>query len=508
MFDALILCALVQLPVQRVTDSTTDTLVRLADLNGDDDYNDAGEAVQDYSDTIGPLPLSNNVGLRSTVDGFVLVTDNSEDTVFAFRDHDGDGDFNDPDEASRWFDGRAGGNLSGVLMPAANGLVRASDGTVWVASANSGSTGVDAVLRLRDLDADGDANDAGEAVEWWSAPGNPGGDYIPQAVQIGLDGALYLLDAPSTLGFQKGVYRLRDLNADGDANDAGENLPYFIPPFGAAPFFWCLEVDSLGWFYTADTGNEVVWKFKDLDSDGDAQDPGESFPFWSVGAASNIWDLAVDSNGDVYCSDSQGTSRIIRLRDADGSNSIGANEVLVVYDETLASVVVGNGRGIDFSPSQPAGAPYCFGDAGLCPCATGGNPGKGCPNSLAPGGARLWTSGVASIAADTLSLDGRFMPASSALYFQGTLQLNNGLGTAFGDGLRCAGGSVIRLGTKVNSAAGSSRYPSAGDLPVGVRGQCVAGATRTYQVWYRNAAAFCTPSTFNLTNGVQVAWAP
>ena len=100
------------------------------------------------------------------------------------------------------------------------------------------------------------------------------------------------------------------------------------------------------------------------------------------------------------------------------------------------------------------------------------------------------------------------MPASSALYFQGTLQLNNGLGTAFGDGLRCAGGSVIRLGTKVNSAAGSSRYPSAGDLPVGVRGQCVAGATRTYQVWYRNAAAFCTPSTFNLTNGVQVAWAP
>ena len=27
-----------------------------------------------------------------------------------------------------------------------------------------------------------------------------------------------------------------------------------------------------------------------------------------------------------------------------------------------------------------------------------------------------------------------------------------------------------------------------------------------YQVWYRNAASFCTPSTFNLTNGVLVTW--
>ena len=29
-----------------------------------------------------------------------------------------------------------------------------------------------------------------------------------------------------------------------------------------------------------------------------------------------------------------------------------------------------------------------------------------------------------------------------------------------------------------------------------------------YQSWYRNAAAFCTSSTFNLTNGVTVTWTP
>jgi hypothetical protein len=41
-----------------------------------------------------------------------------------------------------------------------------------------------------------------------------------------------------------------------------------------------------------------------------------------------------------------------------------------------------------------------------------------------------------------------------------------------------------------------------------VRGLVAAPGTRTYQVWYRNAAAFCTSSTFNLSNGLQIAWGP
>src|SRR5690606_19654939 len=102
---------------------------------------------------------------------------------------------------------------------------------------------------------------------------------------------------------------------------------------------------------------------------------------------------------------------------------------------------------------------------------------------------------------------GSGMPNSSALYFQGTSVLNGGSGVAFGDGLRCAGGSVIRLGTK-NNTSGASQYPAAGDPSVSVRGLCTAGDFRVYQVWYRNAAAFCTASTFNLTNGVSLTWTP
>ncbi len=98
------------------------------------------------------------------------------------------------------------------------------------------------------------------------------------------------------------------------------------------------------------------------------------------------------------------------------------------------------------------------------------------------------------------------MPNSFALYFQGTTQVASGNGSHFGDGLRCAGGSVIRLGTKLN-AANSSSYPVGGDLPISVRGMVTGvGTVHTYQVSYRNAAAFCNPETYNLSNGLSITW--
>ncbi len=149
----------------------------------------------------------------------------------------------------------------------------------------------------------------------------------------------------------------------------------------------------------------------------------------------------------------------------------------------------------------------CAGDGSgaACPCGNTGGAGRGCGNSIDATGALLVATGAASVAGDTLVLSGSSMPNSSALYFQGSSALGGGAGTAFGDGLRCAGGAVVRLGTKTN-AAGMSQYPGAGDASVSVRGVVAAGDQRVYQVWYRNAAAFCTVSTFNVTNGVSVTW--
>ena len=41
---------------------------------------------------------------------------------------------------------------------------------------------------------------------------------------------------------------------------------------------------------------------------------------------------------------------------------------------------------------------------------------------------------------------------------------------------------------------------------LGPRRDPSGGATRSYQGWYRNAAAYCTSATFNLSNGLRIDW--
>jgi hypothetical protein len=83
--------------------------------------------------------------------------------------------------------------------------------------------------------------------------------------------------------------------------------------------------------------------------------------------------------------------------------------------------------------------------------------------------------------------------------------MSGGAGIVFGDGLRCATGAIVRLAIHANSA-GESSYPAVGDVPIALRGGVVAPGIRWYQTWYRNAAVFCTPTTFNLTNAVRIQW--
>src|SRR5690606_27479256 len=110
-------------------------------------------------------------------------------------------------------------------------------------------------------------------------------------------------------------------------------------------------------------------------------------------------------------------------------------------DGTL--VVAGVGTNVKAYRTTPAfQSAFCFGDGSgtACPCGNSGAAGRGCANSVDASGARLAASGAASLTNDTLVLSGSGMPNSSALYFQGTTQIS----APFGDGLRCAGGTVVR----------------------------------------------------------------
>jgi hypothetical protein len=154
---------------------------------------------------------------------------------------------------------------------------------------------------------------------------------------------------------------------------------------------------------------------------------------------------------------------------------------------------------------------FCAGDGAdrhvetPCPCANTGGPGRGCAWHNGPTGALLAASGTPN--PDTLALLASGMPASapSTIFLKGDVLIPEGV--VFGDGVRCAGGNLIRLGTKTN-VSGAAQYPEAGNPSISVRGGTPSGsgAIGYYQTYFRNAAVFCTSATFNVTNAVRVVW--
>jgi hypothetical protein len=160
------------------------------------------------------------------------------------------------------------------------------------------------------------------------------------------------------------------------------------------------------------------------------------------------------------------------------------------------------------------GQHLCFGDGtgSACPCMNTGSPGHGCQNSAMTGGARMDSSGEASLAHDTLvlTISGE-IPSVFGIVFQGDAQVSP---TSFGDGLRCAGGLLERLYVK-NSGNGTFSVPQAGDPSLSARSAALGdvihpGQVRTYQAYYRDAdLSFCAPplgDSWNVSSAMRVGW--
>jgi hypothetical protein len=83
-------------------------------------------------------------------------------------------------------------------------------------------------------------------------------------------------------------------------------------------------------------------------------------------------------------------------------------------------------------------------------------------------------------------------------------------GVAFGDGVRCVGGTFVRLGTK-QVVGGNAQYPVAGDPSITQRAAAegapiTPGSTRYYFAYYRDAGPYACFHTFNVTNAAAIAW--
>lgn len=160
----------------------------------------------------------------------------------------------------------------------------------------------------------------------------------------------------------------------------------------------------------------------------------------------------------------------------------------------------------DLPVFAPLGAAYCAGDGSAVPCPCGNDSpvgeDRGCVNSRGVG-AWLEASGSASVSTDTLALYARDLPRyQPCLLFAGPDSL--GSGSVFGDGLRCVGGTLVRLGVGMGSVMGTAAFSAALDLG----STWLPGDTVRLQGWYRDVAAGSCGTGFNLTNGVELVLTP
>jgi PEP-CTERM motif len=177
-------------------------------------------------------------------------------------------------------------------------------------------TNVANIWRIEDKNGDGDALDAGERTLWAT-----GSDAFGGMQTVGQ--AVYAI-SPDVLAGDGGVVRLMDLNGDGDALDIGENIVWadgFGQPIDIAR-------DAAGSFYVSDDVSGEIWRLVDANNDGDALDVGERtlfadavyMPFmllpWAGGllAADYINDKVVlfsDTNGDGDALDAAEQSTVL-----------------------------------------------------------------------------------------------------------------------------------------------------------------------------------------------------
>jgi Tol biopolymer transport system component len=157
---------------------------------------------------------------------------------------------------------------------------------------------------------------------------------------------------------------------------------------------------------------------------------------------------------------------------------------------------------------------FCFGDGSVvpCPCNNSGQIGHGCENSAGTGGAVLSASGEASLSSATVQLTtSGELPSAMSIAFQGSSAIAPVL---YGDGLRCLGGTLLRLYVK-SAVGGSITAPEAGDTAIPMRSALLGdpiplGASRFYHVYYRDErASFCPAplgDRFSVTNAIAIAW--
>lgn len=214
-----------------------------------------------------------------------------------------------------------------------------------------------------------------------------------------------------------------------------------------------------------------------------------------------------------------------RLGDVNGDG----REDLVLGDDLDDTVATNAGWAavLQTNPNPLVATELCDGDGGdspgctPCPCANDAPASTtgGCLNGAGTS-ARLVPGAGSSIVFGNLRFDVvganvntsvRLASADNALPAAGTCPAGSGIASSLLDGLRCAGGSLVRHGVRGTDAAGNSVNPwgpPGQNPPLGIaaQGGFVVGQTRVFQAFYREDPALSCGTGQNTTNAVAVTF--
>jgi hypothetical protein len=144
-----------------------------------------------------------------------------------------------------------------------------------------------------------------------------------------------------------------------------------------------------------------------------------------------------------------------------------------------------------------------------CPCLNPGSPDTGCDSPIpvqqgggTTGGIRLDVVAQATAPQNAATVTGTGYPSASApaAIALRAAALDPASPVVFGDGLRCVGVPIVRLGAA--SASGGLSTHTFG------HGAAAGSGTFHYQLWFRSTPiSYCDPvAAFNLSNGRTIAW--
>lgn len=210
----------------------------------------------------------------SAIGDVLFVADFTADAVFALRDLNGDGDANDAGEIISYYDTTSPDPA--LHLATIRSLAIGPDGALYVGDANA-----DFILRLEDIDGDGTANQAGEASIYYDAAGSAFGLTSISNMVFDADGYLYFSDTGTSSGTNRLVLRIRDDSGDGYCSEADSEVHLVYSrdtTTGTAierPSGLAIDVD--GSLIVSDYETDTLFRFVDTagSEDGDADDAGE-----------------------------------------------------------------------------------------------------------------------------------------------------------------------------------------------------------------------------------------